>query len=151
MRTRQRVFYLLAATMLLGGCAPRLSGDVYSRDQARREHTVRMGVVESVREVQIEGTRSGVGPTAGAVIGGIAGSNVGSGRGSQVGSVIGAVAGGVLGQGAEQVATRTNGLEITVRLDNGQTVAIVQEADVAFRAGERVRILTGAGAARVTH
>jgi outer membrane lipoprotein SlyB len=124
---------------------------VYSRDQARREQSVRTGVVESVREVRIEGTRSGVGATAGAVIGGIAGSGVGHGRGAQVGSVVGAVAGGVAGQAGEQLATGKTGVEITVRLDSGQLIAVVQEADVAFRPGERVRVLRGGSTTRVTH
>jgi outer membrane lipoprotein SlyB len=150
MRTPILVVSLLTCSATLSGCAPSLSGDVYSRDQVRQQQSVRMGVVEAVRQVQIEGTRSSVGPTAGAVIGGIAGSSAGSGRGSQVGAVVGAVAGGVLGQGAEQAATRKQGLEITVRLDNGQTIAVVQEADVMYSPGDRVRILSGSGATRVT-
>lgn len=141
----------IAATLALTGCAPSLSGSVYSRDQARTEQSVRIGTVESVRQVQIEGTRSGVGATAGAVIGGIAGSGVGSGRGSQVGAVVGAVAGGVAGQAGEQMATGKAGLEITVRLDSGQLIAIVQDSDEAFRPGERVRVLSGRGTTRVTH
>jgi outer membrane lipoprotein SlyB len=138
----------IAAT--LTGCAPGLGGSTYSRDQARREQTVRMGYVESVREVRLEGTRSGVGPAAGAVVGGIAGSTVGAGRGSAVAAVVGAVAGGVAGQAAEQGVTAKRGLEITVKLDNGQMVAIMQEADETFRPGDRVRILSDGATSRVT-
>lgn len=139
------------AAAALAGCAPSQSGSAYTREQARQEQSVRMGVVESVRQVQIEGTRSGIGPAAGAVVGGIAGSTIGSGRGSAVGAVLGSVAGGVAGQAAEQGGTRKAGLEITVRLDNGSMVAITQEADEAFKPGERVRILSGGGVSRVTH
>lgn len=139
------------AALVASGCAPSKSGSVYTRDEARREQSVRMGVVESVRHVQIEGTRSGVGPAAGAAVGGIAGSGVGNGRGSAAAAVVGAVAGGVAGQAAEQAVTRRDGLEITVRLDNGRMVAIVQEADEAFKPGERVRILSNGGVSRVTH
>jgi len=144
---------LVLATVVTtaGGCAPSLSGSTYSRDQARLEQNVRMGVVESVREVQIEGTRSGVGAAAGAVIGGVAGSNVGRGHGAVVGSVLGSVAGGVAGQAAEQAATRQIGLEITVKLDNGNLVAITQASDEVFRPGERVRILSDGYTTRVTH
>jgi outer membrane lipoprotein SlyB len=142
---------LLALTSVAGGCASSLSGGAYNREQARREQSVRMGVVESVRDVQIEGTRSSVGPAAGAVIGGVAGSNVGQGRGAIVGSVLGSVVGGVAGQAAEQAATRQAGLEITVKLDNGNLIAITQAADEAFRPGERVRILSDGRTARVTH
>src|SRR5258706_1331608 len=105
----------------------------------------------SRREVQIEGTRSGIGPAAGAAGGGIAGSCVGQGRGSAVGAVVGAVAGGVAGQAAEQGATRQVGYEITVKLDNGQLIAVTQGADEMFRAGDRVRVLSDGYTTRVTH
>jgi len=137
---------------VLSGCGtPSLSGSAYSRDQARQEQSVRTGVVEGVRQVQIEGTRSGIGAVAGSVIGSIVGSGVGQGRGSSVGSIIGAVGGGVAGQAIEQGTTRKQGLEITVKLDSGGMVAITQEADEVFKPGERVRILGGGGVSRVTH
>jgi outer membrane lipoprotein SlyB len=137
--------------MTLAGCAQSLSGSVYSRDEARRESTVRMGIVESVRAVQIEGTRSGIGAAGGAIAGGIGGSYIGSGRGSAIGAVAGALLGGVAGAAAEQGVTRRPGVEITVRLDNGDLRAIVQEADEAFKPGERVRLLSQGGTTRVTH
>ena len=136
-----------AAVTVISGCAPSMSGGAYTRDQARREQSVRLGVVESVRQVQIEGTRSGIGPAAGAIVGGIAGSTIGQGRGSAVGTVLG----GVAGQAAEEVGTRKAGLEITVKLDGGRLVAVTQEADEAFRPGERVRIISDGTTSRVTH
>ncbi|MBI3042379.1 MAG: hypothetical protein HYY78_06100 [Betaproteobacteria bacterium] len=141
----------LTAAALLSACAPGVGGGSYSRDQARREQNVRMGVVDSVREVQIEGTRSGVGPAAGAVVGGIAGSTVGHGRGAAVGAVLGSVAGGVAGQAAEQAGTRQTGYEITVRLDNGRLIAVTQAADETFKPGDRVRLVSDGATTRVTH
>lgn len=142
---------LLAVLGLLGGCASSKSGDVYTRDQARREQTIRMGVVESVREVLMEGTKTAIGPAAGAAVGGIAGSTLGGGKGAAVAAVIGAVAGGLAGAAIEEGVTRKAALEITVKLDNGQFVAIVQEGDAAeFRPGDRVRILSNYGESRVT-
>ena len=147
---------LISATLIallgLGGCASKLTGDVYSRDQVRAPQTVRMGTVESVRPVQIEGTKTPIGPAAGAVVGGVAGSGVGGGRGSVIAGVVGAVAGGMIGAAAEEGITRSQGVEITVREDDGQTRAYVQEADpaVSFFAGERVRILTVNGVSRVS-
>jgi outer membrane lipoprotein SlyB len=35
--------------LLLGGCQSSLTGDSYSRDEARRVQTVRMGTIESLR------------------------------------------------------------------------------------------------------
>ncbi|MHB1589913.1 MAG: outer membrane lipoprotein [Sulfuricella sp.] len=142
---------LVASVAVLGGCASSLSGGAYSREQARQVQEVRMGVVESVRRVKIEGTQSPVGTGAGAVIGGIAGSNVGQGKGSTVATILGAVAGGVAGSMLEEGVMSKDGLEITVKLDNGRMIAVTQEADEQFRVGERVRILSGGGVTRVTH
>lgn len=138
------------ATLLSGCTAPGLGSGSYSREQARREQTVRMGYVESVREVKLEGTRSGIGAGAGAVGGGIAGSAIGHGRGSALGAVAGAVVGGIAGQAAEQGFTSKRGVEVTVKVDSGQMVAIMQEADETFRPGDRVRILSDGATSRVT-
>jgi outer membrane lipoprotein SlyB len=139
------------AALVLAGCAGSQSGSAYSHSQTRGEMTVRMGVVESVRTVTIEGSHSGIGAVAGGAIGGIAGSNIGQGRGSTVGSILGAVAGGIAGQAIEERTSKKDGLEITIKLDSGQIIAVTQEADEAFRAGDRVRVLSGSGATRVSH
>jgi outer membrane lipoprotein SlyB len=89
---------------------------------------------------------------AGAVVGGAAASQIGGGRGSLITGVLGAVAGGVAGNMAEKGLRRTRGLEITVRLRNGDLIAVTQayEAGDEFRAGDPVRILSGGGVTRVT-
>jgi len=144
---------LIMFSLLMTGCASSLQGDVYSRDEARRPQIVRMGTIESLRPVQIEGTKTKIGAGAGAVVGGIAGSGVGSGKSSKVAAVIGAVAGGMAGAAIEEGLTRTQGVEITVREDNGQLRAYVQQVAEGeiFRVGERVRIVILDGTARVTH
>jgi len=141
----------LAAAAVLGGCASSQSGSAYERRQARQEMSVRLGVVESVRRVTIEGTKSPVGAVAGAGLGGLAGSNIGRGRGSTAGAIVGAVIGGVAGSAVEEQVTKKEGLEITVKLDSGELIAVTQEADETFHPGERVRLLRGSGASRVTH
>jgi outer membrane lipoprotein SlyB len=138
-------------SMFLMACASSNSGSVYKRDDARKVQTVRTGVVESVRTVKLEGTKSPVGTVAGGAIGGIAGSSIGGGRGSAIAAVIGAVAGGLAGSAAEEVVTRKDALEITVKLDGGALVAIVQEADEAFQPGDKVRIVENSDTSRVTH
>ena len=57
---------------------------------------------------------------------GVGGSAIGGGRGSIVTAVIGAVAGGLLGSATEEGLTRTQGVEITVREDDGSIRAYVQ-------------------------
>lgn len=146
-----RIVTAVLAALILAGCASSNSGSVYSRDEARREATVRMGTLESVRAVTIEGTKTPVGTVAGGAVGGIAGSSIGGGRGSAVGAVLGAVAGGLVGSAAEEGITRKPGVELTVRLDNGELRAIVQEADETFTVGERVRLVSQGGVTRVTH
>ncbi|MCC6658293.1 MAG: glycine zipper 2TM domain-containing protein [Rhodocyclaceae bacterium] len=141
----------LAAATVLAGCASSQSGSAYERRQARQEMSVRLGVVESVRRVTIEGTKSPVGAVAGAGLGGLAGSNIGRGRGSTAGAIVGAVIGGVAGSAVEEQVTKKEGLEITVKLDSGELIAVTQEADETFHPGERVRVLRGSGASRVTH
>lgn len=143
---------LLLIPVALAGCASGKGSDDYERSEARRVYEVKMGVVESVRVVKLEGTSSGVGTAAGAAVGGIAGSDVGGGKGSAVGAVLGAVVGGIAGAAAEEGITRKAGQEIIVRLDSGRTIAVVQEdTGEKFAKGDRVRLLESGGQARVTH
>ncbi|BCM24162.1 outer membrane lipoprotein [Methyloradius palustris] len=146
-----KILAVLMISVLLAACASSNSGDVYSRDEARKVQTIKMGVVESVRQVKLEGTKSPVGTVGGAVVGGVAGSTIGGGKGSAIAAVIGAIAGGVAGSALEEGVTRKNGLEITVKLDSGALVAIVQEADEAFQPGERVRLVESGSTTRVSH
>jgi outer membrane lipoprotein SlyB len=143
---------LLVVTPLVAGCPARLGSEDYSRDQARQAMEVQMGQVEQVRSVNIEGTKTAVGPAAGAVVGGVAGSTVGGGKGSVIAATVGAVLGGLGGAAAEEAVTKKPGIEVTVRLDNGRLIAVVQEdSGEPFAVGDRVRVLTGGGATRVSH
>lgn len=144
---------LSAVALLTTGCQSSLTGDTYSRDEARTVQTVRLGTIESLRPVKIEGTKTPIGAGAGAVIGGVGGSSVGGGKGSIVAAVIGAVAGGLIGAASEEGLTRTQGVEITVREDDGGMRAYVQEVqpNEIFRVGERVRIMSVNGTSRVAH
>lgn len=157
MTSTLRTFWLLAAavvvvgTLGVSGCASSRGGDVYSRDQARAAQTVTWGTVQAVRAVRIEGTRSHVGTASGAAVGGLAGSSVGGGTGRAIATVGGAVLGGMAGAAAEEGITRTSGVEVTVAMDNGNTIAVVQEATAndSFAVGQRVRVLAGGGVTRV--
>jgi outer membrane lipoprotein SlyB len=150
MRQRPLAAVLASSVLALGGCMTHESANVYDKHEAGREQTVRMATVEQVRKVQIAGSQSGVGAAAGGAVGGVAGSGVGEGRASSAAAVLGAVAGGVAGNVLENKATTKDAYEITVRLDSGELRAIVQEADVAFMPGQRVRLLSWGGVTRVT-
>jgi outer membrane lipoprotein SlyB len=50
------------------------------------------------------------------------------------------------------LSPKHTGLELLVRLDGGADMTVVQAADVAFRPGDRVRVMQGHdGATRVTY
>ena len=138
-------------SILVAACASSNSGSVYSREDARKVQTVKTGVVESVRSVKLEGTKTPIGTVAGGVVGGVAGGSIGHGAGSTIAAVIGAVAGGIAGSAIEEGVTRKDALEITVKLDGGSMIAIVQEADEQFKAGDKVRIVENSDTSRVTH
>ena len=153
MRVLNQILTGLLVLVLAGGCVSSRSGKVYSRNDALQTLAVEYGVVEAVNKVKIEGTRSGLGAVAGGVAGGVAGSTIGSGSDANaIGAVIGALIGLVVGAFTEEKVTGSKGLEITVRLDNGTTFAVVQAADEEFFPGDRVRILTAPdGKKRVEH
>ena len=88
---------------------------------------------------------------SGAGIGMVAGSNVGGGSGQVVGAIAGTVLGGIIGSNIERSANDRMGIEVTVLMDSGKYLAVVQDADELFKAGDRVRVLSGSGATRVTH
>lgn len=149
MKTVIAIFALLS----LSACvvAPK-SANVYRANEAQNEQSVRMATVESVRDVSIDKGASGIGKLSGGALGGLAaGSNIGRGNGSAAAAVVGAIAGGIIGDNVEANLTKTKGIEITVKLDNGELRAIVQDADEVFKAGERVRLLSHGKTTRVTH
>lgn len=142
---------LIFTALVLGGCASSMSGGAYTRGQARQVEEVRMATVESVRDIQIEGTKTPIGAAAGAMIGSVVGGNSRSRNTSAIGSVVGGVVGGMAGAAAEEGITRQAGYEITVKFDDGRMIAVVQGNDEKFAVGDRVRVLTGGGVTRISH
>ncbi|MFT4069987.1 hypothetical protein [Paraburkholderia sp.] len=158
MRTTSRLIVatLIAGSLAMSGCAVNSSSpDVFTASQAQREQTVRMGTVDSVRAVRISsnnGQPSGVGALGGAALGALAGSAIGGGRGSVATGIVGGIGGAVAGNAVENSTAMRDGIEITVRLDNGDMRAITQTSTgEIFRAGDRVRLLSSGGVTRVTH
>ena len=145
------VIFVAMIAVVAAGCASSRSGEVYTRDEARKVHTVETGTIKSVKQVTIEGTKTPVGTAAGGVAGGVIGNTVGSGSGRTIATVLGALVGAAAGSAAEEGITRKPGLEMIVKKDNGAVIVVVQEADVMIAAGDRVRIITGAdGTTRVS-
>jgi len=152
MKNSLLLLFLLIATGL-AGCASSLSGESYKRSEARTVQRVDYGIIAQLRPVKIEGTKTPIGSGAGAAVGGIVGSSVGGNTAGKVMTVIGAVAGGMAGAAIEEGVTRTHGVEITVKMENGRTIAIVQalSPNERFTVGERVRVIYGGQNTRVAH
>lgn len=142
---------LLSAPLILAGCASEKGGDVYSRDQVQQVQHFKVGTIESVHKVRIEGTKTPIGTTAGTIVGGIAGSGAAQGKTGQVAAVLGAVVGGVAGAAAEEAYTRENGFEYSIKLEDGNYISVVQAAnkDEDIKAGDKVRIIENDGVTRV--
>ena len=147
------VLAIAGFALALAGCAPLIRGDSYHRGQAMRAQSVELGIVESVRPVTIEGYPSGAGTATGAVIGGVGGSQIGGSPGAHfAGAILGALIGGAIGNAVERDGSRVNGAQVTVRLDTGRLLAVVQEgAPEGFRPGDRIRVLSDGYTTRVTH
>lgn len=142
---------LSALLLLLPGCAWRSYADhVYADADTQRAHSITMATVTAVRVVTIERAVTGAGAAAGGHVGMALGGMGGKGNGRFVGAVLASVAGELAGHAVESQAARLQGLEISLHLDNGQQIALVQAADVVFRQGERVRVLSADGKSRVT-
>lgn len=137
-----------AGALLLGGCAA-TQGPVYPRGQAQSVWNVHDGRVVDLEAATIEGRRTGVGRIGGGLVGYEAGRTVGQGAGSRIAGAVGAVAGAVAGESVEERATRKPAWAITVELDGGRTLQVIQPDDARFAVGERVRVYTRGGQARV--
>ena len=147
---RHMLVGVLALAMLGVGCT-NYSGNAYSGRQVRSAQSVQYGTVVSVQPVTLEEDHPAlVGTAAGGVVGGVLGNMIGGGRGRTLATVGGALLGAAGGYAGEKALTKQNGLEITVELENGQQLSVVQAADQQFSQGERVRVLRGSdGSARV--
>ncbi|WP_414163807.1 outer membrane lipoprotein SlyB [Superficieibacter sp. BNK-5] len=140
------ILRVLAVSMIgftLAGCVNNsgLSGDVYSASEAKQVQNVTYGTIVNVRPVQIQGGNdsNAIGAIGGAVLGGFLGNTIGGGAGRSLATAAGAVAGGVAGQGVQGSMNKTQGVELEIRKDDGNTIMVVQkQGDSKFSAGQRV-------------
>jgi outer membrane lipoprotein SlyB len=100
-----------------------------------------VGVVESVREVKEAGEAKGLGAIAGGVVGGVLGNKLGKGK--ALGTLLGAAGGAFAGHQVEKHVRADKHWEIAVRLDDGSQRTLTSDAEPAWHAGDRVRIVDG--------
>ena len=140
-----RVLGVSLIGLTLAGCVNNdsLSGDVYSASEAKQVQNVTYGTSVNARPVQIQGgdENNVMGAIGGAVLGGFLGNTVGGGTGRSLATAAGAVAGGVAGQGVQGAMNKTQGVELEIRKDDGNTIMVVQkQGSTHFSAGQRVVI-----------
>ena len=139
----KRVLIVSLMGLSLAGCVNNdsLSGDVYTASEAKQVQNVTYGTVVNVRPVQIQGGDDSnvIGAIGGEDLGGILVNKIICGTGRSLATAAGAVAGGVAGQGVQGAMNKTQGVELEIRKDDGNTIMVVQkQGDTRFSAGQRV-------------
>jgi outer membrane lipoprotein SlyB len=143
MKTRR--LFALTAVLLLGGCASDYSSStrpVYTASQAGQVINQNAGMVTAVEEVMIQGASNYPGaPGMGSQVGRAVGQGVLSGNPLYV---VGAI-GGIMGSKAGANMDNQIGDKITVTLDSGKVISVVQARDKAqpIMPGERVVVESG--------
>lgn len=142
---------LALSVCLLGAAAEAQTSNSVTRSETQRAQPVVFGKVISVQNVTIRPGQTHLGTVTGAALGAIGGSRIGSGGAANTaGGIGGAVVGGAVGS-AIQGSRTTQGIEVALRLDNGEHIAIIQPGSVRdFRPGDRVRVTGTADNARVS-
>jgi outer membrane lipoprotein SlyB len=141
---------LVLVCVVMSGCESNPTPNTFNRSEVGVARSVQPGTVIGLRDVSIQSDQRTVGPAAGAAIGGIAGSTLGGGsRANAVGAIAGGVAGGALGNAVTRGGRP--GVEVTVRLDTGATIAVTQDGNSGqFGIGDRVQVSSDGNTTRVT-
>jgi outer membrane lipoprotein SlyB len=152
MRSELRLIAISLCLVGVAACETPHGSSTFASSQSMRPQPVAFGDVVTVRPVDIRPGQTHLGMATGAALGALAGSQLGrNAAANAAGGIGGAVAGGAVGS-AVQGSQVTRGIEVTVTMDDGQTVAIVQPGDPRdFRVGDRVRVVGTSDNARVAH
>jgi len=128
---------VVTTTLLLSGCATN-KGPEYDGDSYKQIKRYEIGTVLENKPIVIkdDGSGSFFGIIAGAVLGSMFGG--GNAR------AVTALAGGAAGYYAGKEIGKANGAELTVRLDNGDTIVIVIKGK-GFNKGEKIKIIRSGG------
>jgi outer membrane lipoprotein SlyB len=107
----------LTLALLVGGCTTEKGCDAQTRDQVQQVQRFKVGTLESVRKVRIEGTKSQAMADA----------------------------------AAEEGYTREDGVEFSIKLEDGSYISIVQAAskEDEIKVGDKVRVIENGSLARV--
>ena len=119
------------ALLLVSGCVNSSKNVYEGKDVGRMIDTTEATVVSS-RVVNIKEESKGYGPLAGAAVGGV-GAGLAANANHNVGLIaaLGALAGAGIGYFAEQWGRNRDGIEYTVRTQDGRVMTLVQNKDSA--------------------
>lgn len=167
----KRACYALLAALcaaLISACASSGVGSSRSNFPVTSEKSIQKvekGKIVAVRKIQIEGYATGTGAILGAAVGAATGSAVVPAKTEQVvtqvdsdiwsistktntgqrnaAMILGGAAGAVVGNKLEKVMTATTADELTVALESGEVVVVVQKPrELGFEEDEEVKVCT---------
>lgn len=141
----KKLLLVSAVVAAMTGCTGSniYSSDTYTASQAKQVQSVSYGTIMAARPVKVQGESDGLlGTVGGAVIGGFLGNTIGDGSGQALATAAGAVLGAAVGQGIGNQMSEYNGVELEIKQDNGNIIAVVQTIkNTQFVVGQRVRLV----------
>ena len=138
-----------AGLLTLSGCVANQSRSAveYDANAAAQVQTLTFARIIDLRPVVINSS-GGAAQYAALALGGLVGGTVGSRAGksgstvSTLGTAIGAAGGALGGEVLAKTMSKTDGVEVTIRMEDGRTVALVQEAEATMplKIGQCVKV-----------
>jgi outer membrane lipoprotein SlyB len=140
---KKYLFPLLISCLICGGCAEKISPNVYTADEVGTMSHVVPATVISIRQIEIDNP-SGAGGLAGTAAGAVAGSGIGGGaQANIIGGIGGAVVGGLVGAAIDEGVHKKQGIEYILRLENKSLVSVAQLDKIDLHVGQHVLIIYG--------
>ena len=101
------------------------------------------GIVQAVKEIQLEPKASGGGAIVGGILGGIVGNQIGKGATRDIATVLGAAGGAYAGNHIEKSAKEAKRYDLVVRFEDGSMRSFSSDQAPAWSVGDRVRLQNG--------
>lgn len=151
---RHRLLILLMLAALTAACAD-AGGSQYGEraapvSSAGEPESTRYGRITGLETVQVDKDyKFGIGTVVGAVAGGVLGHQFGGGAGKTLLTIGGALAGAAAGTAAESKMNKQDAQKVTVAMQSGGTITVIQPVDTRLKNGMNVYVSGGGETARV--
>jgi outer membrane lipoprotein SlyB len=131
-------FFVALVVSMVAGCTFPSSAPLVSKSAVGNVQVLDFGRVVATRDVVVDGEKTLLGISGGAALGGAA-AHPGGYSAASTGEVVAQAAAAVVG-----AVTREKAQELTIELDDGRVVVIIQEVpDGRFQQGDRVQVNHG--------